>query len=48
MSSIAIKWARAQNFGSTALKSVVNIIATRADTEARHGPHRPPLLKTSE
>lgn len=31
MSSSAIKWARSQNFGSAALKSVVNIIASRAD-----------------
>lgn len=33
MSSAAIKWARSQNFGSAALKSVVNIIASRADTK---------------
>lgn len=31
MSSIAIKWARSQNFGSAALKSVVTAIALRAD-----------------
>lgn len=31
MSSSAIKWARSQNFGSAALKAVVNVIASRAD-----------------
>ena len=33
MSSAAIKWSRSQNFGSAALKSVVNAIAVRVDKQ---------------
>ncbi|EXL08739.1 hypothetical protein [Aquamicrobium defluvii] len=33
MSSAAIKWSRSQNFGSAALKAVVNAIAVRVDRQ---------------